>query len=60
VNRVIHFGKVFVICFEKDAEFAVPEHLRKYKGRVVFQGNQVKDEFGDWRYSKRSVLPPRP
>jgi len=26
----------------------LPEHLRQYKGRVVSQGNQVKDEFGDW------------
>ena len=30
------------ICVEKSFELA--EHLRKYKGRVVFQGNQVYDQ----------------
>ena len=36
-----HMGMLFEICVEKGSELA-PE-LRKYKGRVVFQGNQVKN-----------------
>ena len=38
----MHLGRVFPIAHEKNHELA-PEH-RKYKGRVVFQGNNVKDE----------------
>ena len=33
---------VFRICVEKNSELA--EHLRKFKGCVVFQGNQVYDQ----------------
>ena len=35
-------GRVFPLCVVKNSEIA---HLRKYKGRVVFQGNNVRDEF---------------
>ena len=37
-----HLGYLFGICVENNSELA--EHLRKYKGRVVFQGNQVYDQ----------------
>ena len=47
-GKTVHFGRVFPICVEKDAELKRPEALKVYKGRVVFQGNQVKDQFGDW------------
>ena len=60
LKRTYHFGRVFAICVEKDAELALPEHLRKYKGRVVFQGNQVKDEFGDWAIFQEISLPRLP
>ena len=39
-----HVGRIFAICVEKNAELAEDNPARKYKGRVVFQGNQVKDE----------------
>jgi hypothetical protein len=39
-----HMGMLFEICVEKGSELA-PE-FRKYKGRVVFQGNAVKNQ--DW------------
>ena len=32
------------LCFEKNSQ--LEEKLRKYKGRVVFRGDQVKDEDG--------------
>ena len=40
----IHVGRVFTICVEKHSE--LPPERRKYKGRVVFQGNNVFDESG--------------
>ena len=40
----IHVGKVFEICVEKGSELEKGNPLRKYKGRTVFQGNNVKDE----------------
>jgi hypothetical protein len=40
----VHMGVVFQICVEKDSETEKPERLRKYKGRVVFRGNDVVDE----------------
>ena len=43
-GKEAHMGMLFEICVEKGSELA-PE-LRKYKGRVVFQGNQVKNQ--DW------------
>jgi len=42
----VHVGMVFGICVEKGAELPLGDPARKYKGRVVFQGNQVKDELG--------------
>jgi hypothetical protein len=38
---------VFQICVEKDSETEKPEHLRKWKGRVVFRGNDVVGENWD-------------
>jgi len=39
-----HVGRIFEICVEKGSELPVGDPNRKYKGRVVFQGNNVKDE----------------
>ena len=39
-----HVGRIFEICVEKGAELPRGDPARKYKGRVVFQGNQVHDE----------------
>ena len=43
-NTTAHFGRLFALCVEKHSE--LPAHKRKYKGRVVFQGNNVRDENG--------------
>ena len=40
----MHFGTLRALCHEKHSE--LPLHLRKYKGRVVFRGDIVKDEDG--------------
>jgi hypothetical protein len=40
----VHVGMVFGICVEKGSELAPDDPKRKYKGRVVFRGNDVRDE----------------
>ena len=42
-----HVGRIFEICVEKNAELPAGHPNRKFKGRVVFQGNNVKDENWD-------------
>jgi hypothetical protein len=47
-NVVVHVGRVFGILVEKGSELPKGHKERKFKGRVVFQGNNVKDQTGDW------------
>ena len=42
----VHFGELMELCHEKHSE--LPPDQRGYKGRVVFRGDQVKDEQGYW------------
>ncbi len=44
LNKQIHIGRLFDICVGKSSE--LEQKRRKYKGRVVFGGNNVRDEFG--------------
>ena len=39
-----HFAYLFDLCVEKHSELEPSK--RKHKGRVVFGGHQVRDEFG--------------
>ena len=39
-----HFGALFDLCVEKGSE--LEESKRRYKGRVVFGGHRIHDEFG--------------
>ena len=43
-NKTYHFGRVFPLCHIKHWERPATEHV--HKGRVVFQGNEVRDESG--------------
>ena len=43
-QRTVHFGWLFGICGEKNYELADGDPLRKFKGRVVFQGNRVVNQ----------------
>ena len=36
-----HVGRIFEICVEKGSELSLGNPERKFKGRVVFQGNNV-------------------
>ena len=44
----VHFGSLMDLCHEKHSELQrhIPVNERTYKGRVVFRGDQVKDETG--------------
>ena len=46
-GRNAHFGRIFEICVEKNHELPLSNPARKFKGRVAYQGNNVKDAFGD-------------
>ena len=55
-----HVGRIFEICVEKGSELPPGSPGRKFKGRVVFQGNNVKDERQDWAlFSELSSAPAR-
>ena len=43
-NETYHFGRIFGICVEKGSELPPGDKGRKFKGRYVFQGNEVKDQ----------------
>jgi hypothetical protein len=43
-NTKAHVGMIFDICVEKGSELPKGAPGRKFKGRVVFQGNNVQDE----------------
>jgi hypothetical protein len=43
-GETIHRGPVFAICVEKNADLPEDHPGRKYKGRVVFEGNYVRDQ----------------
>ena len=43
----VHVGKIFDICVEKGSELPIGDPARKFKGRAVFQGNNVVDQNHD-------------
>ena len=40
-SKTIHAGRIFGLCVEKSSELPKDDPRRKFKYRVVFQGNQV-------------------
>ena len=42
-----HFGRIFEICSQKGSELPKGHPEQKWKGRSVFQGNEVSDENND-------------
>ena len=43
-NEKAHVGRIFEICVKKNSELKSDLPAGQFKGRVVFQGNQVGDE----------------
>ena len=57
-NVKAHMGRIFEICVEKGSELPKGDPNRKYKGRSVFQRNQVRDEHYDYAiFSELSSSP---
>ena len=46
-NKQIHIGRVFPILVEKNSELDENDPLRKFKGRVVYDGSFVRDQDGN-------------
>ena len=46
-NQTVHLGRIFEACYEKGSELPESDPRRKFKGRTVFQGNNVRDENSD-------------
>ncbi len=48
-ETTVHIGRLCCICVEKGSELKADDKRRKFKGRVVFLGNNVKDQ--NWDYA---------
>ena len=59
-DELNHVGRIFEICVEQNAELAEGGARRKYKGRVVFQGNQAWDSNFDYAMLRSSPAARRP
>eukprot|EP00435_Cladocopium_sp_Y103_P046789 s641_g13.t1 len=46
-GETVHLGRIFEACYEKGSELPSDDPRRKYKGRTVFQGNNVRDQDSD-------------
>ena len=46
-GETIHIGSLHEICVEKGSELPEDHPDRKYKGRVVFLGDRVRDQHGN-------------
>ena len=45
-KKVVHIGSLHELCTEKGSELPADDPGRKYKGRVVFLGDRVRDQHG--------------
>jgi hypothetical protein len=57
-NSMAHVGLIFEICVEKNAELPKGDPKRNFKGRVVFQGNNVKDQNREYALFEESSSAP--
>ena len=55
-DRKAHFGMIAELCFEKGSELLKGDPERKFKGRHVFLGDNVKDEFFNWASRASAVI----
>ena len=54
--EIVHLGRIFEACYEKGTELQQDNLLRKFKGRTVFEGNNVRDENSDHAHALFSEL----
>ena len=43
-GKTVHVGRVFGIYVEKNVQFKPGDAARRFKGRIVFQGNDTRDQ----------------
>ena len=58
-GKTIHLGSLLELCYLKGSELAPGSEGRKYKGRVVFLGDRVKDQHGAVAVFEELAPPPR-
>ena len=46
-RETVHLGRIFEACYEKGSELPADDPRRKFKGRTVFQSNNVRDQDSD-------------
>ena len=46
-GQTVHLGRILEACYEKGSELPPDDPRRKFKGRTVFQGNNVRDQDSD-------------
>ena len=46
-GETVRLGRIFEACYEKGSELEEWNPLRKFKGRTVFEGNNVRDQNSD-------------
>ena len=46
-GETVHLGRIFEACYKKGSELPADDPRRKFKGRTVFQGNNVRDQDSD-------------
>ena len=57
-GRIVHVGRLIDLCMEKGAELPEGHPERKFKGRVVFGGDNVRDQ--DWNIAMFQELSSSP
>ena len=45
-GKTVHIGSLIELCYQKGSELADDDPGKKYKGRIVFAGDRVKDQNG--------------
>lgn len=54
----VHLGRIAELCFQKGSELSDDDPKKKYKGRHVFLGSDVKDQNFEWAvFEKLSSAP---
>ena len=46
-GETVHLARIFEACYEKGSELPADDPRRTFKGRTVFQGNNVRDQDSD-------------
>ena len=58
-KKTVHFGMITELCFEQASELPEGDPERKFKGRHVFLGDQVKDQdFANAEFEHLGSSPP--